>query len=83
MISRKGCKASRDVQSGEPPAGVDEFRLYDADDDARITLDEFCALLSSLGSTLAPAERIALFGDIDLDHDGFISEQEYVSWHRG
>lgn len=66
----------------EKPASLDEFGLYDADGDGSITCDEFCELLSSVGTTMSLTHRKAVFDQLDQDQDGRVSEQEYLRWQR-
>lgn len=82
MISRRVSPGAAGPQGGESTPALDEFRLYDADGDACVTREEFCALLSSLGSPMSIEQRMAAFDELDRDKDGRVSDLEYLRWHR-
>jgi calcium-binding protein CML len=58
------------------------FRVYDSDNDGRISTSEVRTVLTSLGGAISDEELNLLMKQIDTDNDGFISFDEFVEFHR-
>lgn len=58
------------------------FRVYDSDNDGRISTSELRTVLTSLGGAISDEELNLLMKQIDTDNDGFISLDEFVEFHR-
>lgn len=58
------------------------FRVYDSDNDGRISTSELRTVLTSLGGDISDEELNLLMKQIDTDNDGFISVDEFVEFHR-
>lgn len=59
------------------------FRVYDADNDGRISHAELSKVLTSLGGEISEEEVRQLMKQIDTDDDGFISLEEFIHFHQG
>jgi centrin-3 len=55
------------------------FVLFDDDNTGRITLKNLKRVARELGETMADDELQAMIDEFDLDHDGAISEQEFIA----
>ena len=56
------------------------FDYNDRDNDGRIQLDEFSAMLDELESDMTGNEIEIGFKDIDTNDDGLIDFAEFVAW---
>jgi calmodulin len=56
------------------------FDYNDRDNDGRLQLDEFSAMLDELESDMAGNEVEIGFKDIDTNDDGLIDFAEFVEW---
>lgn len=54
------------------------FNEFDTDGDGVLDMGEFVHLLDSVGIHLPEAQAVALFRRIDLDDDGFLSQDEWA-----
>lgn len=65
----------------EIPVSVRQaFDEVDSDNNGRIELDEFSALLQALNADLTPSEVEVAFDIIDVNESGTISMAEFHSW---
>ncbi len=58
----------------------ENFRLTDADGDKQITFDEFVTFMADFDPGMSADELRIGFDEIDSDHDGVISFDEFRSW---
>lgn len=58
----------------------EDFAFNDANEDGRITFEEFCEFLTDLDSDIAPDEALMGFYEIDNSGNGSISFDEFVAW---
>lgn len=58
------------------------FKVYDSDNDGRISSSEVRTVLTSLGGAISDEELNQLMKQIDTDNDGFISLEEFLDFHR-
>ncbi|KAG0593032.1 hypothetical protein KC19_1G300000 [Ceratodon purpureus] len=58
------------------------FRVYDVDNDGRISNAELRKVLTSLGGEISDGEVQELMKQIDKDNDGFISVAEFIEFHQ-
>lgn len=58
------------------------FDKVDKDNSGAIDLNELGSLCSSLNHEVVQEEVVALFKEIDTNHDGKISFEEFVAWFR-
>ncbi|KAG0590838.1 hypothetical protein KC19_1G130200 [Ceratodon purpureus] len=58
------------------------FRVYDVDNDGRISVAELRKVLTSLGGEISDGEVQELMKQIDKDEDGFISVAEFIEFHQ-
>ena len=56
------------------------FDYNDRDNDGRIQLDEFSAMLDELEADMTPSDIEIGFKDIDTNDDGLIDFEEFVAW---
>ncbi len=56
------------------------FDYNDRDQDGRIQLDEFSAMLDELEANMSPSDIEIGFKDIDTNDDGLIDFDEFVAW---
>jgi len=56
------------------------FAYNDRDNDGRIQLDEFAAMLDELEADMSGKEIEIGFKDIDTNDDGLIDFAEFVDW---
>jgi Ca2+-binding EF-hand superfamily protein len=56
------------------------FDYNDRDNDGRIQLDEFAAMLEELEAEMSGKELEIGFKDIDTNDDGLIDFDEFVDW---
>jgi calmodulin len=56
------------------------FDYNDRDNDGRIQLDEFSAMLDELEADMSGKEIEIGFKDIDTNDDGLIDFEEFVDW---
>lgn len=56
------------------------FDYNDRDNDGRIQLDEFSAMLDELEAEMSGNEIEIGFKDIDTNDDGLIDFEEFVAW---
>ena len=56
------------------------FNGFDSNNDGRIQLDEFSALLKNLKAEMSAEEVKLGFVELDTDKDGVISFEEFVAW---
>jgi Ca2+-binding EF-hand superfamily protein len=56
------------------------FDYNDRDNDGRIQLDEFAAMLDELEADMSANEVEIGFKDIDTNDDGLIDFAEFVAW---
>lgn len=56
------------------------FDYNDRDNDGRIQLDEFAAMLDELEADMSSTEIEIGFKDIDTNDDGLIDFNEFVAW---
>ncbi|CAG2062713.1 unnamed protein product [Timema podura] len=55
------------------------FLLFDNRQNGMLSLDDFCAVLESLGDESTMEERKSRYEDTDKDNDGWISYDEFLS----
>ncbi|MBB6093339.1 Ca2+-binding EF-hand superfamily protein [Povalibacter uvarum] len=58
----------------------ENFRLTDADGNQQITFVEFAAFMTDLDPEMTADEHRIGFDEIDTDHDGVISFEEFRAW---
>jgi Ca2+-binding EF-hand superfamily protein len=58
----------------------ESFRITDVDGNKRITLAEFTTFMADLDPGMSADELRIGFDEIDSDHDGTISFDEFRSW---
>ena len=58
----------------------ENFRLTDADGDKQITFDEFVTFMADFDPGMSADELRIGFDEIDSDHDGVISFDEFRNW---
>jgi calmodulin/calcium-binding protein CML/plastin-2 len=56
------------------------FDYNDRDNDGRIQLDEFAAMLDELEAEMSKNEIEIGFKDIDVNDDGLVDFDEFVAW---
>lgn len=56
------------------------FDYNDRDNDGRIQMDEFSAMLDELEAGMTPTDIEIGFKDIDTNDDGLIDFDEFVAW---
>jgi len=56
------------------------FDHFDRDNNGRIDLDEFMALIAALDDEIGSAEARIGFSEIDVDGNGSIDLDEFMSW---
>jgi len=59
------------------------FEYNDRDQDGRIELDEFIAMLEDLEAGTSRQDASVGFQDIDTNDDGLIDFDEFVKWWSG
>ena len=58
----------------------ENFRLTDADGNQQITFAEFASFMTELDPDMSADEHRIGFDEIDSDHDGVISFDEFRAW---
>jgi calmodulin len=58
----------------------ENFRLTDADGNQQITFAEFTAFMADLDPEMTADEYRIGFDEIDTDHDGVVSFEEFRAW---
>lgn len=67
----------------EPPTKdqFDEaFKMFDKDKDGTISIDEFSAIIMSVGEQVSQEDIEYLFSSADVDHNGKLSHDEFVNF---
>lgn len=59
------------------------FDHFDTDNNGRIDLHEFLALMAALDEDMSTAEARLGFSEVDGDHDGSIDLDEFIQWWTG
>lgn len=58
----------------------EDFRFNDADGNEQLSLSEFVRFMAELDPDMSEEECRIGFEEIDLDHDGMISFEEFRTW---
>lgn len=58
----------------------EDFSYNDANNDGRLSYDEFAELLQDLDAGMTENEARLGFREIDTDRDGAIEFEEFVAW---
>jgi calmodulin len=58
------------------------FRTFDKDGNGKISMNEFRFILTKLGDKMPENEVDEVFREADLNHDGFLNYEEFVSYWR-
>jgi Ca2+-binding EF-hand superfamily protein len=58
----------------------EDFRFNDSDGNDQLTLDEFMRFMAELDPEMSEEECRIGFEEIDTDHDGAISFDEFRAW---
>jgi len=69
--------------SKEKDAVLDQFRRFDTNNDGAIAKTELVQVLLGLNPNFTADQMDALFDEIDENHDGKVSVQEFMTWIFG
>jgi Ca2+-binding EF-hand superfamily protein len=58
------------------------FRTFDKDGNGKISMNEFRYILTKLGDKMPESEVDEIFKEADLNNDGFLNYEEFVSYWR-
>jgi len=77
--NREVARAERGVERDKRDAARRAFRRFDVDRSGFLDVGEFTSALTMLGVTIDFHDAMAIFALVDDDHNGSISEHEFVS----
>jgi Ca2+-binding EF-hand superfamily protein len=70
------------AEDGELEELRETFDYNDRNEDGKIGLDEFIAMLDELEAGMSAREARVGFNDIDTNNDGLIDFREFAAWWR-